>query len=237
VHSLSQFYTLQENGNDATIMGQTMSELRAQDAAQEQKAKEQLAMLEKMALAQLESKKEIILHGSTDDEEIHKGKVVARHQQVRVDASSKPEQVESAIKDFFDGDLLDGAKALILAGADELLGNFSVGENETEDMLILWESNALLRVDVYYWKWNFSSKGVVDVAQNVFAMYCVKRVINPAEVEPNILIWAITRMCVKKGQTNEEALDYVKQIMEKIKEVKEYIDWKPPAIATDGVSD
>ena len=95
-----------------------------------------------------------------------------------MDASSKPEQVESAIGNFFDGDLAGGAKELILTGVDELLGNFSIGENEAEDMLILWESNSLLRVDVYYWKWNFSMKGVVDVAQNVFAMYCVKRVMT-----------------------------------------------------------
>ena len=196
---------------------------------QADQAKEKLAMLEKMAHAQLASQVNTILHGSTDDEEIHKGKVVAKHQQIYCDASSKPDQVESAIKDFFDGDLLDGAKELILAGVDELLGNNSIGENATEDMLILWESNALLRVDVYYWKWNFSQKGVVDVAQNILAMYCVKRVINPSEVDPNILVWAITRMCVKKGMENDEALDYIKKIMEKLKEVKEYIALPPSA--------
>ena len=190
-------------------------------------------MLEKMAHAQLASKVDAILHGSEDDEEIHKGKVVAKHQQIYVDASSKSsDQVDSAIKDFFHGDLLDGAKNLILAGVNELLGNYSIGENESEDMLILWDSNSLMRVDVYYWKWNFSSKGVVSVAENVFAVYCVKRVINPFEVDPNVLIWAITRMCTKKErQSDEEALDYIKEIMEKIKEVKEYIDWKPPETA------
>ena len=206
-----------------------MAALRAQQDMQAQAAKEKLAMLEKMAHAQLESKVDTILHGKSDDEEIHKGKVVAKHQQIYCDASSKPDQVENAIKDFFDGDLLEGAKNLILAGIDELLGNTSIGENESEDMIILWENNALLRVDVYYWKWNFSQKGVVDVAENVLAMYCAKRVINPVEVDPNVLVWAITRMCVKKGMNNDEALDYIKSIMEKLKEVKEYIALPPAA--------
>ena len=214
---------------DTAIMGQSLAVLRAQENMQAESAKEKLAMLEKMAHAQLASKVNTILHGSSDDEEIHKGKVVAKYQQIYCDASSKPGQVDSAIGDFFEGDLLDGAKKLVLAGVDELLGNTSVGENEAEDMLILWESNALLRVDVYYWKWNFSSKGVIDVAQNIFAMYCVKRVINPSEVDPNVLVWAITRMCLKKGMENDEALDYIEKIMEKLREVEKYIALPPPS--------
>ena len=204
-----------------------MSALRQEEAEQEQKAKEQLAMLEKMAQAQLNSKKELILHGTSDDEEIHKGIVVAKHQQIYCDASSKPEQVESAISAFFSGDLLGGLKELIFAGVDELLGNYSTGENECEDMLIVWENNALLRIDAYYWKWNFSEKGIVDVAQNVLAVYCVKRVINPNEIDPNVLIWAITRMCTSKGMESKKALDYVEDIMEKLKGVKKFIEWKP----------
>ena len=200
-----------------------MAALRAEEAEQEQNDKEKLAMLEKMAQAQLAGKAQTILHGSSDDGEIHKGTVVDKHQQIYVDASSNPEHVDSAIRDFFDGDLAGGVKKLILAGVDELLGNFSTGENETEDMLILWESNSLLRVDVYYWKWNFSMKGVVDVAQNVFAMYCVKRVINPSKVDPSVLVWAISRMCIKKGMSEEDALDHAKNNLQKQKQVEEYI--------------
>ena len=113
-----------------------MAALRSQEAEQEQNDKEKLAMLEKMAQAQLAGKAQTILHGSSDDEEIHKGTVVDKHQQIYVDASSNPEQVDSAIRDFFDGDLAGGVKKLILAGVDELLGNFSTGENEAEDILI-----------------------------------------------------------------------------------------------------
>jgi hypothetical protein len=214
-------------------MGTALSVLREQEAKQEAQAKEQLAMLEKMAQAQLASKVDEILHGRSDDEEIHKGLVVAKHQQIFVNASSKSDKAHKAIDDFFSGDLLNGAKELILGGVDELLGNYSVGENESEDMLILWENNALLRVDVYYWKWNFSSEGVVKVAQNVFAVYCVKRVINPEQVDPNVLIYAISRMCAKNKMKADEALDYVKKIMEKLKEVKEAINWKPPQITAE----
>ena len=210
-------------------MGSSLSQLRAQEAQQEQQEKEQLAMLEKMAQAQLASKVDTILHGSSNDEEIHKGKVVAKHQQIYVNASAKSDAVDNAVKEFFTGDLLKGAKDLILGGVNELLGNFSAGENESEDMLILWENNALLRIDVYYWKWNFSSNQILKVAQNVFAVYCVKRVINPSEIEPNVLIWAITRMYERNTSSTEpdEALDYVRRIMEKIREVKEAIEWKP----------
>ena len=93
---------------------------------------------------------------------------------------------------------------------------------------LVWESNSLLRVDVYYWKWNFSMKGVVDVAQNVFAMYCVKRVINPTE-DRNVLLWAISQTCIKKGMSEEDALDYAKNILQKLKQVEEYIALPPEA--------
>ena len=66
-------------------------------------------------------------------------------------------------------------------------------------------------------------KGVVDVAQNVFAMYCVKRVINPSKVDPSVLVWAISRMCIKKGMSEEDALDHAKNNLQKLKQVEEYI--------------
>ncbi len=210
-----------------------MSKLREHEAKQDAHAKEMLAMLEKMAQAQVASKVDEILHGRSGDEEIHKGLVVAKHQQIFVDASSDSDKASSAIEHFFSGDFLDGAKELILGGVNALLGNFSIGENESEDMLILWENNALLRVDVYYWKWNFSSEGIVKVAQNVFAVYCVKRVINPEQVDPSVLIYVISRMCAKNGIKPDAALDYAKKIMEKVKEVKEAISGKPLKVTAE----
>ena len=58
-------------------MGQSMVALKSQGAEQEQNDKEMLAMLEKMAQAQPTGKVQTILHRSSDDEEIHKGTVVA----------------------------------------------------------------------------------------------------------------------------------------------------------------
>ena len=53
--------------------------------------------------------------------------------------------------------------------------------------------------------------------------------INPSEVDPNVLVWAISRMCIKKGMSDDEALDYIKNIVQKLKQVKEYIALPPPA--------
>ncbi len=207
----------------ASIMGQTLTSLRDPEAAQKLESKEKIAVLEKLANAQLLSKKDLILHGMSDDEEIHAGKVVTSTKQIFVDASAKPKAIEGAISNFFDGEMKDGVMKLIVAGVNELLGNFSIGESEVQDMLIVWENNSLLRVDIYYWKWNFSSKGVMSVAQNIFAVYCVKRVINPFEVDPDVLIWAISRMCSKKGMKDAESLKYVHHIMEEVKTIKDAI--------------
>lgn len=51
-----------------------------------QEVEEQLAVLEKIAKAQLLSKSSEILHGTSIDKEIHTGVVVVKHQQIFVDA-------------------------------------------------------------------------------------------------------------------------------------------------------
>ena len=205
-------------------MGTPLSQLRENHKEADTRAKEQLALLEKTGQAQLKSKVNEILHGSEDDEQIHSGKVVAMHQQVSVNASTKSDGIDSTINSFFSGDFLGGMKSLILTGVHELLGNNSIGENEKWDMVIVWENNALVRCDTYYWKYNFSSTGIIDEVENIFAVYCVKRVIDTKAIDPNVLIYSITQMYLRKhSNENDEALDYMRKLMGKLKETRELI--------------
>jgi hypothetical protein len=64
----------------STVKGEIESTHKKLDKARE--AEEQLAVLEKMAKAQLLSKSAEILQGTKVDREIHDGVVVSKHQQV-----------------------------------------------------------------------------------------------------------------------------------------------------------
>ena len=205
-------------------MGQLLSDLQEQA---ELKAKEKLAALEKMANAQLESVKDQILTGSEQNMELYKGTVVSKMQKVVCSASSKATGVEDCISDFFDGEVSDGLKKLVNVALDTILGNTSIGESSVEDMLILFENGAIVRFDLYYWKWNFSDKGVIDVAENVMLVYCIKRVIDLETVNWSALVYAIYRMRKKSADHTDDddntVYQYIESVIDNLKKIKEKI--------------
>ncbi|WP_411023167.1 hypothetical protein, partial [Salmonella sp. s51228] len=139
------------------------------------------------------------------------------HKQLSVNASSKTTDIDNTINEFFSGGIGKGVSDLIKIGVHSLLGDTSIGESESDDMIIIWHDNALLRCDAYYWKYSFSSKGIVDVAENIFMVYCVKKVINTSKVDSDVLIYAISKMYLDKNPgDNDGALAYVKHILDKI---------------------
>lgn len=90
-------------------------------------------------------------------------------------------------------------------------------------MMVLWDNNALIRVDVYHFKYQFSSKEVMSAADNVYASLAMKRVVNTAHVPTQVLVYSITKAATSlgKGQLElDELVDRVKQLSSKVKELK-----------------
>ena len=86
-------------------------------------------------------------------------------------------------------------------GAGIVLGNTSMGEHETSDMLIVWTNNSLLRVDVYYYRWNFSTHNIINNTQVVLGVLAVKRVIDLTETDPQVLVcMGYLTTCCKDGR-------------------------------------
>ena len=105
----------------STVKGEIESAYQKLD--KQRQAEEQLAVLEKMAIAQLLSKSLEILHGTTIDEEIHSGVVVAKHQQIFVDAVLNDDKEHGIKGNFKEGifnkdakGITSGALNLILSG-------------------------------------------------------------------------------------------------------------------------
>ena len=113
---------------------------------------------------------------------------------------------------------------LVLNGVKEFLGNYAIGKSELQNMVIMWANNILLRVDLYYWKWSFTQSGVFHcIKKNTLAVYCVKPVIGISDVQPSVVIWAISNIYARRGLGDKEALEYAEDILKKIEQLKREI--------------
>ena len=166
---------------------------------------ERLSFLQKMANTTLDGKINDILHGQEGDLKIHGGTIVEVHKRVEIkhEDSSKTvdDVIDATLNDSLEGVFSDRSKksigGLIKGVVHCFFTNDSIGEVKEEDMLVVWDNNALLRVDYFMWRYNFSNKKVVEHIDSVIAYVVIKRVIDLCKVSPDVISYAISH-------TNEE---------------------------------
>ena len=164
-----------------------------------------------------------ILAGQRNDQEIHAGTIVEMHKQINITQSEgESQELKDALKDFFSGDLIGGLEKVVQLGAETVLGNHTMGEYETSDMFIVWSSNALLRCDAYYYRWNFVSKGVINEAEGVIGIFLMKRVIDVSKTDPQVLTWAISEQASKRGLDANETTKMIDSALEVLEKVVEF---------------
>lgn len=108
-------------------------------------------------------------------------------------SSATSEEVGKAIGEVLKGDFLSGVTDLITVGLNAMLGNESVGETEKQDFHVVFANNSLLRIDCLFYKYEFSSKGLIDKAQNIFCYYLQVGVLDLEKVDPQILLYELTK--------------------------------------------
>ena len=108
-------------------------------------------------------------------------------------SSATSEEVGKAIGEVLKGDFLSGVTDLITVGLNAMLGNESVGETEKQDFHVVFANNSLLRIDCMFYKYEFSSKGLIDKVQNIFCYYLQVGVLDLEKVDPQILLYELTK--------------------------------------------
>eukprot|EP00731_Ephydatia_muelleri_P012733 Em0007g43a len=186
-------------------MGNAIGDARkVVQAAQEGKeaSEERLKLLEKMVTNHLTLQKQHILNGERNDQKIHEGTTVREYQQMYVtDSRELSNEIEKTVDSLFSGDFLGALKKAATVALNEICGNTNIGEYEQSEMFIVWQNHALLRLDTYVYRWNFSSKGVITEAEGVLGVLMVQRVMNIAKVDPQVITWAIC-----SGSSDEVAI-------------------------------
>lgn len=108
-------------------------------------------------------------------------------------SSATSDEVAKAIDEVLKGDFLDGLKTIVKVGLDAMLGNVAAGETEKQDFHVVFANNSLLRIDYMCYKYEFSSKGIVQQVKNVFCYYLQIGVLDLEKVNPQILLYELTK--------------------------------------------
>ncbi|KAF5962227.1 hypothetical protein FBULB1_14398 [Fusarium bulbicola] len=77
---------------------------------------------------------------------------------------------------------LDGFKSVVKTGLSAILGDSSAGESYDKN-------NAIIRVDMYTYKYTFANKGVVDMHRNILAYNLCISVVDHRDVTLDELVY------------------------------------------------
>ena len=205
-----------------TAISKVRDEAKKADRETRLEMEERLQIMEKMVNGQLDNQQKHIIAGERGNQEIYSGTVVEEFKLVNIVMEEKASQdLEEAVDSFFSGSIMKGLGKLIHLSMAAVLGNSSMGEYETSTMLIVWTNNALLRCDTYYYRWNFSSKGIIDQMEGVVGILMVKRVIDVTKTDPQVLTWAISRQASLLGKESETT-EMIEEAMNIIKKVAKF---------------
>ncbi|KAF4990607.1 hypothetical protein FGRMN_8366 [Fusarium graminum] len=185
-------------------MGNALSVLIASNKAadeDEKKKKEQLELMMKLADARLNTFQGELEKIFLDSESAMKtsvpGKRALRFERhVTVDVEETPgKSVENAVDAFFStsdtgpNGVLNGFKSVVKTGLSTILGDSSAGESFDKKFFVCVKHNAIIRVDMYTWKYTFGSKGVIHVHKNILAYTLCISVVDHRDVSLDELIY------------------------------------------------
>lgn len=217
-------------------MGTSISKLRKDvallpDHDEKHAMHERLKILEKVILYQLDNAKLSILKGETGNQEIYAGPVSAVTKQVNIIMAGRPpDEVRKSVKQLFRGHV----KKLVLKAVSFVVTNPCVGEHEGTSTFIQWTEHhcAIMRLDIYCYRWNFSSDKVIHDLEGAVGVIIVKRLINLANIDSQILTSTmfkqlaflnnprkITRMLKKADKTLQRLITIAKELEDTISTV------------------
>ena len=190
-------------------MGTSISKkLEEQQKNKDEKAVEELQMLQEMMVNKVAAARAEMREKALKDANVPIVAFVDTSEKYSVDVSNAPDDaITTSIKDMFGGNIIQGLVSLIGVALNQFLGNTQADASEQNDYHIVFSNNTLMRIDVMFYKYEFSSKGVEDERRNGFC-YCTQAaVLDLKKVSPEVLLYELTRTI---GQENIP--DAVKQL-------------------------
>ncbi|EPQ57907.1 hypothetical protein GLOTRDRAFT_126400 [Gloeophyllum trabeum ATCC 11539] len=193
-------------------MGQAIATLRQSlsegDQAVARNVKEQLTFLVNAANSKLD-KYQSDLHQMFANVDAVKKTVVPGYRALRwergyrvgVEQTSIDGGIGEVVNTFFgSGDsnsdnsnpILQGFRKLINTSLNAILGNANAGEQQEQKFFVFVHHNAIIRIDVKIWRYNFEGRGVMANSENVFCYVFCTSVVHHAELNEDELTYLVS---------------------------------------------
>ncbi|CAE6365388.1 unnamed protein product [Rhizoctonia solani] len=201
-------------------MGKVISTLLTGTSADAQ-VKEQLQFLVNSATERLNRYQLELENGFADKTEI------SRHSIPGNRALRWPsEAVSGAVDSFFEAaggkggakdNVVSGFKHVVTGALNAFLGNARAGEHEEQKFFVFMQHNAIIRLDVKLWRYNFSSDGIIAQQQNVLCYIICSSVVDRSVLTFDELIYLISEHA---GDDDVEAyIDSLAKIWRKMEDL------------------
>ncbi|CAG8544717.1 1628_t:CDS:2 [Paraglomus brasilianum] len=123
--------------------------------------------------------------------------VVDRVQDIHVNASINSDelskQINNTLDSLFSGHIGAALKMAVLTTVKTFIGRSEAGDSQLRDYHVFVQDNALVRLDLMLYKYNFSSDNVLRSVNTVNAYLFYKSIINHEEVSRDLMVYEITR--------------------------------------------
>ncbi|KAG9123997.1 hypothetical protein FRC07_013253 [Ceratobasidium sp. 392] len=199
-------------------MGSAISSILTGNQQVKTEVKEQLQFLVNAATERLDRYQTELEDAFADPSLIQRRSVPGKRalrwvREYTVGVSDKPaDNVSNAVNSFFgiatakDGEktdkVVEGFKSVVTAALDAFLGNSQAGEHEEQKFFVFVQHNAIIRIDVKLWRYNFTSKGVMAEENDVLCYIICSSVVDRTALTHDEMIYLLSEHA---GDDNVEA--------------------------------
>lgn len=159
--------------------------------------KAQIALLEEMASAIMNGEGASLEARAYQDKSLPILAIVDRLKASSMDAKAGPADLGNKVGDvvgqLFSGHILDALKTTITSGLNLFLGNASEGRSDSTEFHIVYNNNAFLRIDIYFYKYNFESEALKKVSSNLFCYVAQVGIVDHVKMNPQIALYELSK--------------------------------------------
>lgn len=142
-------------------MGTSISQqVEQKQKENDDKAVEDLQMLQELMVNKIAAARGQMREQALQDVKVPIVAFVDTSEKYSVSVSNVPDDaITTSIKEMFGGNIIQGLSSLIGMALHKFLWNTQAGASEQNDYHIVFGNNTLMRIDVMFYKYEFSSKG------------------------------------------------------------------------------
>ncbi|KXJ14781.1 uncharacterized protein LOC110238417 [Exaiptasia diaphana] len=175
-------------------MGAAISDIQK---SSNEEVKEQIALMLEMASAIMKGETASLEGKAFKDKSLPIVAVVDQKRSSSMNASAEASnlggKVENTLNKLFSGNVLGALKTAITSGLTLFLGKATEGRSEANQFHVVYQNCAFLRIDIYFYKYVFSSQAVKEVTSDLFCYVSQVGVIDPRKMHSQVVLYELAK--------------------------------------------